>query len=198
MLISAEIRSAFHQDRQLERKVTDVQPQRDQHTGEVFPFRFTPGCLIALSSTYRRSLSFVHPRYRSLCTFLWYSSRIQRRTESKMSLVAILSRSLKTPSMSPECHLTVLDFFVSLELREICRLRFLLCPFAPSPLIQFDVAITLIEVPHSPTLSSHWWRNFGRLRNDWTNIEDVLLRRKYYLKVKWQRPILFLRIEWTH
>lgn len=159
MLINAEIRSAFHQDRQLERKVTDVQPQRDQHTGEVSPFRFTPGCLIALSSTYRRSLSFCtsplsFALHISLTLFPNSTSNGEQDEFGRHPLQIPQNSSINVAGIPPH-RSRFFRFFRSKALREICRLRFLLCPFAPSQLIQFDIAITLIEVPRSSTLSLH-------------------------------------------
>lgn len=89
MLINVEICPAFSRDRQLERKVSVIQPRWDTQqslasslclSSSTSSLPVTPGCFITLSSTYRRfctpSRAFIHfLRLRSLRFFRTFSRR---------------------------------------------------------------------------------------------------------------------------
>lgn len=132
-------------------------------TRESLPFPVTPGCLITLSSTYHLSLV-LYSSARSLCTFLYHApSRIRYRTESNdtdefdATLQIPQNSSINVTGIPPRRSRFFRSFrskAFHIQLYEICRLRFFFCPFAPQ-LIQFGIAITLIEVPRRSTLLSH-------------------------------------------
>lgn len=130
-------RPTFSRDGQLERKVGDIQPRWDNtHTEKSPPIPVTPLCLITLPSTYRRSrLSHLLLSFASRVS--WHASNSTASGGQWRGWVWLPpARSLATPpSMSSEFRLAALDSFVSsarqhfnVQLREICRLRFLLCP----------------------------------------------------------------------